>query len=243
MEWSILLQAFLMIFLAEMGDKSQFLMAAMTAHYRTRDILIGTGCAICVLNLLAVLVGSAIGRFLPTAVISLVAGFAFLAFAYLGVRESETEEERVRRGKRAIPAIFGTYFLAELGDKTQLAVMTLSADGRCSRGQVLATLIGASLGLFLSGLIGLLVGALLGRRLPATVFSRISSLLFFGCGAVRLLQGFEHLFAATPYPTLLATVATILPVLFVVLLAWKGSSYHAQDHPSRAKSIPVQPRQ
>ncbi len=236
MEQYVLLQSFLMIFLAEMGDKSQFLMAAMTAHYRTRDILLGSFAAICVLNLLAVFLGSAIGHYLPVWLISLVAGTAFLSFAALSLRGGEEGEERFYVGRRAIPAIIGTYFLSELGDKTQLTAMALAADGD----DAFLIFAGATAGLFLSGALGLLVGVLFGKRLPKQLFSAISGVVFFLCGAVRLLDGWEQIFSACAHPTL-ASVAATLPILFLfVILTVKGRLRHEKDNAGRAKSVPLQ---
>lgn len=209
---AVFLRTLVMIFLAEMGDKSQFLMAALTSEYRIRDILAGALSAIAVLNALAVSVGALVGEFLPMTLISLVAGFAFLFFAWAGLCEGEEDsEEKVRRGKRALPAIFGTYFLAELGDKTQLATLTLSAE---NAGCGWAVFFGATLALFLSGLIGVTVGAVLGRRLPAGVFRVVSFLIFAVCGALKLLDGVGRLL-----PGRLATALTVSAILigFVLL--------------------------
>ena len=73
---AIFLRTFAVIFLAEMGDKSQLLMAALTAEYRLRDILAGTFAAIAVLCGLAVSLGALLGELLPMTLISLVAGGA-----------------------------------------------------------------------------------------------------------------------------------------------------------------------
>ncbi len=215
MEKGVLLQSFLMIFLAEMGDKSQFLMAALTAQYRVRDILLGAFSAICVLNLLAVTVGGLIGRYLPTSLVAIASAVAFLFFARAALLEEDAEENaHTYRKKHAIPAVFGAYFLAELGDKTQLSAVALAAGGTHS---ALAVLLGATGGLFLSGLIGLLVGTVLGKRLPQTLFSRLSAVLFFVCGVVRLLGGMEAMLATTAHPTLYALIPTVLVAVAFVL--------------------------
>ena len=87
--WEAALRTFLVIFLAEMGDKSQFLMLALSAEYRLRDIIAGVSGAVCVLNLLAIGVGTALGSLLPLPLISVVAGLAFLSFALTGLRREE----------------------------------------------------------------------------------------------------------------------------------------------------------
>ncbi len=219
MEIGVLLQSFLMIFLAEMGDKSQFLMAAMTAQYRVRDILLGASAAILVLNLLAVVLGEALGAILPTRLVSIASALVFLFFARAALlADGEEEKGQTGRKKHASVAVFGAYFLAELGDKTQLSAMALAAE---ERGGALAVLCGATLGLFLSGVIGLLVGAVLGKRLPQALFSRVSAVLFFVCGTVRLLGGMEDCFRKSRHPTLYALIPTVfMTVAFILWSAW-----------------------
>ena len=191
---AIFLRTFAVIFLAEMGDKSQFLMAALTAEYRLRDIFAGTFAAIAVLCGLAVSLGALLGELLPMTLISLVAGGAFLFFAWSGIGGGE-EDGKIRRGK-AFPAIFGTYFLAELGDKTQLATLALSAENSRAMPAVF-------------------VGVLLGRHLPERLFRAGSFVIFAACGAVKLLGGMECLM---PTAWAVAAVSAIL-MIFVLLCA------------------------
>lgn len=219
MEIGVLLQSFFMIFLAEMGDKSQFLMVAMTAQYRVRHILLGALAAILVLNLLAVVLGEALGAVLPTRLVAIASALAFLFFARAALMtDEEAEPSRTYQKTHAPVAVFGAYFLAELGDKTQLSVMALAAE---EQGGAVSVFCGAVLGLFLSGLIGLLVGAMLGKHLPQALFSRVSAILFFVCGTVRLLGGMEECFRNSRNPTLYALIFTVLiSVAFVLWSAW-----------------------
>ncbi len=222
--WPVLLQTFLVIFLAEMGDKSQFLMIAMSAEYRLRDIIAGVTAAVCVLNLLAIAVGSVIGNLLPLPLISLIAGGVFLAFALTGLWKDDREEETVRRSGKAIPAIFGTYFLAELGDKTQLTALTLAADGgEFSVSTALAVFLGASAALIGADLLGLFVGFVLGRHLPVAVFGWVSFLIFTACGVIRLLDGLQAYFAWHPAGVwisagITAAVLAVFLILCIILL-------------------------
>ena len=216
---AILLQSTLMIFLAEMGDKSQLLMVALTSEYRLRDILTGVAFAVMVLNLLAIAVGSVIGDFLPKTAISLIAGAAFLLFAWTGWQQEPAGEEKVSRKKHGIIAVFGTYLLAELGDKTQLTALALAAgNGTASFPAVFAVFLGASVALYVADVLGLLVGILLGKRLSPGFFKVLSSTIFAACGAIRLLDGFERLFCGTPFPLLLPVICTVLPVSLLLLL-------------------------
>lgn len=219
MEASILLKSFFVIFLAELGDKSQFLMVALTARYRIRDILCGAALAVCVLNLLAVTLGSALGQYLPTWVVSVGSAIAFFFFARSSfLAEDDDEKAHTDRKRHAVTAVFCTYFLAELGDKTQLSVLALSAEEGTAPVRILPVLVGASAGLFLAGVLGLFVGTVLGRRLPQALLACASAVLFFSCGIVRLLDGLEIVFAATAHPTLYALIPTV--ALSTLLVIW-----------------------
>ena len=118
------------IFIAEMGDKTQLLLVAMAGKYKIPHILTGTWLATVVLNLLAVGVGAALGSYLDMRIIKTVAGIAFFWFAYsaLKVESGEEEEREMKHSLGPVLAIFGSFFIGELGDKTQLSAITLAAN-------------------------------------------------------------------------------------------------------------------
>lgn len=208
---AVFLRTFGVILLAEMGDKSQLLLAALAADCRRRDLLVGALGAIALLCGLAVSVGAVIGEHLPLTVLSLTAGLAFLFFARSGLREEG--DQPAKRGRVGALSVFGTYFLAELGDKTQLATLTFAAGSPTERW---AVFFGASAALALSGFLGAAVGVLLGKRLPPETFRAISFLLFTACGAVKLLEGLERLL---PIPVAIGgTVALLAAFLLTCFL-------------------------
>ena len=80
-------------FIAEMGDKTQLMLIALTSKYKLKDIILGTAAAILVLNGLAVLAGGLVSEFIPEWLIKIVAAFAFLYFAASTLAGDEDEEE------------------------------------------------------------------------------------------------------------------------------------------------------
>lgn len=74
-------KVFLTEFIAEMGDKTQLMLIALTSKYKLRDIIFGTAAAILVLNGLAVLAGGLVSEFIPGWLIKIIAALAFLYFA------------------------------------------------------------------------------------------------------------------------------------------------------------------
>ena len=144
-------KVFLTEFIAEMGDKTQLMLIALTSKYKLRDIILGTAAAILVLNGLAVLAGGLVSEFIPAWLIKVIAALAFLYFAASTLAGSNDEEDEGsgRSGIRFAPlAVFCTFFVAELGDKTQLTAITFGANEGMS--SALIVWIGCSLGLFLA---------------------------------------------------------------------------------------------
>jgi Ca2+/H+ antiporter, TMEM165/GDT1 family len=77
---------------------------------------------------------------------------------------------------------FGILFLAEMGDKTQLAVITLAAQTRSP----VSVFIGAAVALSLVSLIGVALGALLGEYLPAELLHKLAAVAFIVIGVLML---------------------------------------------------------
>src|SRR5689334_4532606 len=117
-----LLLSFGIIFLAEMGDKSQLMALTFATRYRPVPILIGITIATAAVHLVSVFVGAVLGAALPTRTISVVAGIAFFAFAAWTLRGDQLGEDESARAERsthsAVVAASVAFFLAELGDKT-----------------------------------------------------------------------------------------------------------------------------
>ena len=153
-------------FIAEMGDKTQLMLVALTSRFKLRDIIIGTAAAILVLNGLAVLLGGLVSEIIPTWLIRLVAASAFLFFAITSLKgdddeEEETKEENVSRF--APLTVFCTFFVAELGDKTQLTAITFGANEGMNA--AVTVWLACSIGLFAADILGMLIGYLLKIRI------------------------------------------------------------------------------
>ncbi len=110
----LFLQIMVTMFIAEMGDKTQLLMIAMTSRFKLRDIIIGSAVAVLVLNGLAVGLGAIISKLIPTWLIKIIAALAFFYFAWSSLRkEADDEEEEIgKSSKFPILTVFVTFFLA-----------------------------------------------------------------------------------------------------------------------------------
>ena len=167
---------FLLVALAEIGDKSQLVCMTLAARHRGLPIVIGAIAAFAVLNLLAVLFGAAVAAWLPEwlvimAVAVLFAGFGISALRYKEEAGDEDVEEKPGHG--IVATTFLLIFLAEFGDKTQLAVAGLGSTSEPS-----AVWAGATIALAITSIIGVFAGRKLLNRLPLKWIHRISGVFF-----------------------------------------------------------------
>jgi putative Ca2+/H+ antiporter (TMEM165/GDT1 family) len=161
---------------------------AFAARYKALPILIGITAATAVVHLFSVVVGAVVGLALPTRPISIVAGLAFLAFAawtLRGDRLDDDEAAKVDRTSRSVVfAAAGAFFLAELGDKTMLATITLATTEG-----VVGTWLGSTLGMVAADGLAILLGQQLGRRLPERAIRYGAAASFVVFGLLLLAQG------------------------------------------------------
>jgi Ca2+/H+ antiporter, TMEM165/GDT1 family len=176
------------VFVAELGDKSQLMTLAFAARYRLAPVLAGIVAASALVMGVSVLVGAAVGDLLPTDAVTVVAGLAFLGVAAWTVRgEDDGEDEVVATARRSRSALFtvgGAFFLAELGDKTMLATVSLA-----TRHGVWGTWAGATLGMVGANLLAVAGGRALGARLSARTVRRGAAALFLVFGVVLVVDG------------------------------------------------------
>jgi putative Ca2+/H+ antiporter (TMEM165/GDT1 family) len=183
-----LLLSFGVIFVAELGDKSQLMALAFAARYRALPVLVGITVATAVVHAVSVAVGVTVGAALPTHTISVVAGVAFLAFGLWTLRgdtlTAEEEAKADRSNRSAVVAASIAFFLAELGDKTMLATITLATTEGA-----LGTWAGSTLGMVVADGLAIVVGSMLGKRLPDRAIRIGAALSFFAFGAILIASG------------------------------------------------------
>ena len=167
---------FLLVAFAEIGDKSQLVCMTLAARHRGLPVVIGATAAFAVLNLLAALFGAAIAAWLPEwlvtlAVAALFAGFGISALRY--TEDNEDDEVDEKPGHGVVATTFLLIFLAEFGDKTQIAVAGLGSTSEPS-----AVWAGATVALAVTSILGVLAGRKLLNRLPLKWIHRISGVFF-----------------------------------------------------------------
>lgn len=174
------------VFVAELGDKSQLMALAFATRYRALPVIVGITIATSVVHLLSVAVGHGLGAALPTGWIALVASVMFAGFGVWTLRGdalSDTEQARAARvGGSALLAVTLAFFLAELGDKTMLATAALAA-----REGAVMTWLGGTAGFVLADALAIGVGMALFRRLPVRGVRLGTAALLAVLGLVLLL--------------------------------------------------------
>ncbi|KIR61795.1 MULTISPECIES: TMEM165/GDT1 family protein [Micromonospora] len=184
--------SFGVIFVAELGDKSQLMALTFATRFKPIPVLVGITVATAVVHLASVAIGYGLGAALPTGWISLIAGLAFLGFGAWTLRGDKLTEEEKRKaergGKSAVVAVGVAFFLAELGDKTMLATITLA-----TKYGWFGTWLGSTLGMVAADALAILVGRLLGRHLPERTIRYGAAILFAICGLWLILEAVAEL--------------------------------------------------
>lgn len=168
---------FLLITLAEFGDKSQLVCMTLAARHRGLPVVLGAVSAFAILNFLAVLFGAAVAAWLPDWLIALAVATLFAAFGISALRyreEIEDEEVAEKPGHGIFATTFLMIFLAEFGDKTQIAVA-----GMGSTTDTAAVWLGATLALTFTSLLAVIAGRKFLHRLPLAWIHRVSGV--FSC--------------------------------------------------------------
>ncbi len=198
------------IFTAELGDKTQLFIMGLASKEKPMKVIAGMAISIILLNIMAVYLGVALSDFISPEIIGLISGFAFLIFAYLSLSDETEMGERKKVGKYAIISIALMFFMAELGDKTQLSVIALSARDPANRFAIFG---GAAVGMLLADGIGVMLGLKLGKRIPQKVFSRVAFILFAVFGTVSVGESIDLLL---PGRAVLPTV--VIAIIYLALV-------------------------
>lgn len=197
MDWNALFSTFGLIFVAELGDKTQLAVVTQTCKYHTPwPVFLGGSLALTAVTALGALGGQLLNHFIPAEFIRLGAALAFVVMGLLIWREtgkpSDSPEGDPCRDSAVTPATprrwdwraftttLGLLFCAELGDKTQLAVLGLASK----QPTPWTVFLGGSLALTAVTALGVLGGQALSRRIPARLLLQISAVAFVVMGVL-----------------------------------------------------------
>ena len=188
--WQVFACTFAAVFLAELGDKTQLAILALSLRGKRLQVLVGAISAFSLVNGLSAVLGSLIYRLLPLSLIRLAAALAFLLVGAAGLalvllrerREEQAPPEGAQREAGILSAL-GLVSLAELGDKTQLATLSFSA----LTGEVLLVTLAAIAALASMTAITCALGQELAERLHGRKAELLAYAAFLAAGALMLI--------------------------------------------------------
>ncbi|SES87068.1 TMEM165/GDT1 family protein [Anaerobranca gottschalkii] len=210
---SEILSSLIFIFLAEMGDKTQLLALAFATKYKLSAVLTGVFLGSLLNHSLAVIIGLYLSSFIPLNIINIATSFAFIIFGLWTLKIDEGEEECLEEGKcppkfHPILIVASAFFLGEIGDKTQLTVITLSTSARYPLGVLLGTVTG----MVITSSIGVFIGNKLGKKIPENIIKLISGLIFILFGLINLYEFLPSKYLTLP--NILFSLSIIILIIY-----------------------------
>ena len=212
------------VFLAELGDRSQLITMTYALRYRWWVVLTGVTIAAFTVHGVSVTIGHFLGTALPARPLAFVSAIAFLAFAVWAWREGGARDPTVTTDKEprfALLTVMSSFALAEASDKTSLATVALASDHDWT-----GVWIGSTVGMVLADALAIGVGILLHKRLPEKLLHILASLLFLMFGLWMLCDSALGL----PSVAIAVTVAVALAAATVAA---------AQTLRRRRKEVPI----
>jgi len=172
------------VVLAEMGDKTQLLAMAFATRYKATTVLWAVFWATLLNHLLAVVVGNYLTHFIPIQYIQIAAAVSFILFGLWTIRGDELNDEDKRFSFSPFWTVAIAFFIAEMGDKTQLATIALAAKYQ----SVIPVWLGTTTGMVIADAIGIVIGIVIGRKIPERAVKWFAAIIFILFGLIGLYQ-------------------------------------------------------
>jgi putative Ca2+/H+ antiporter (TMEM165/GDT1 family) len=173
--------------LAEMGDKTQLLAFLLAARFKKPvPIILGILLATIVNHGFAGALGAWITTLLSPNTLGWILGISFIAMAIWTLKPDEIEEDEAKIAGRF--GVFGattiTFFLAEMGDKTQIATVALAAN----YSSVILVVIGTTLGMMIADVPAVFIGTKFAQKVSMRLVHGIAAAVFAVLGVITLLN-------------------------------------------------------
>lgn len=184
-----LVASFMLVTIAELGDKTQIAVITMSSRFKAFTVFSGAMLAFLLTSGIAVAIGDVLTLMLPTFWIRIIAGAIFLIFGSYTIisRKGETQV-KTKETRNAFFSSFSLITLMELGDKTQFAVIALSAEYDFP----LLVYTGVILAFALITGVSAVIGAALTRHVPLEYIQLASGVIFIVLGIVFLINVFSQ---------------------------------------------------
>ncbi len=221
---SELIKASLFVVVAEMGDKTQLLAMAMAGKYKVRQVMLGVLVATVLNHALAVALGSYLSSVIPMDIVKIVAAAAFLLFGLWTLRGDKIDDDGSKKQKFGpVVTVAIAFFIAEMGDKTQLMTIAIAADAAFP----VLILTGTTIGMLIADGIGIIGGAWMCRHIPEKYIKWGAGLIFLFFGTLTL---YENIPAGFINPGSIILYFAVLT--FLIYLAGVKFTYNNQVCPT-----------
>ena len=205
-----LLASYFFVVLAEMGDKTQLLAMAFAAKYSAFQVLIAVFIATLLNHALAVALGRFLSTLIPLDIVSFIAAVSFIIFGLWTIKGDKLEGEDSRTSRFGpVLTVAIAFFLAEMGDKTQLATISLAVEYR----NAVYVLLGTTLGMITADAIGIVLGIVMRKHIPDRAIKWFAASVFILFG----LHGIYKILSARIQPLFLWGIISF--VLFAAAFA------------------------
>ena len=210
--------SFVLIVLAEMGDKTQFLAMSFATRYNAFKVLFAVFLATMASFAITVAIGQLLTATVPLDVISLAASLSFIGFGLWTLRDEKpkSEDKKISRFG-VVGTVFLAFFIAEFGDKTQLATISLAAQYQ----NAVSVFAGATLGMLLADGIGIIAGVVLGKHIPQKAIKWVSSTIFLIFGLVGIYEALSSKIGLA-YTALTLTSLTAFAIVAIIFITRKN---------------------
>ncbi len=174
------------ISIAEIGDRTQLLSLVLAARYRRPlPIIAGIFCATLANHAVAGVVGVWFGNLLKPKILDIIVGISMIAMALWTLKPDKLDENAAPSSAAgAFVATLTSFFVAEIGDKTQIATLALAA----AYPNLLAVVSGTTLGMLVANVPVVILGKAFADRLPIKAIHYVASALFVILGVLFLVR-------------------------------------------------------
>ncbi|QXM06851.1 TMEM165/GDT1 family protein [Crassaminicella indica] len=200
------IRSLFLIFIAEMGDKTQILAMAFATRFKVYQVLLGVFIGSFLNHGIAVALGTYLSKLISINTIQIIAGFLFVGFALWTLKMDEEDEEE-NKGKNYGPVLTVAlaFFIGELGDKTQLTAITLSVDANFP----IFVLLGTVSGMVFTSALGIFVGSKIGEKVSEFTMKWVAASIF-------MFFGIEKLYKTLPEEYLTTVNISIFFIVIIV---------------------------
>ncbi len=178
------LTSLFIVFLAEMGDKTQLLAMAFASRLRWQTVLLGIFVATAANHFFAVVAGTYLSNVVPIMYVKIAASLSFILFGFWTIRGDSLTDEDKRYNFSPFWTVTIAFFLAEMGDKTQLASVALAAE----MNNIIPVWAGTTTGMMIADAIGIIIGIVMHKRIPEKKVKWFAALVFIAFGIWGLYQ-------------------------------------------------------